>query len=53
MKITIIGCGAGAFATAGDLSLRGHEITLYVEESHKKNFEIINETKSIVCYGTI
>ena len=51
MKITVIGCGAGAFATAGDLSLRGHDITLYVDKSHEKNFEIIKDTKSIVCYG--
>ena len=41
MKITVIGCGNGAFATAADLSARGHEITLYVQESHKKNFDAI------------
>lgn len=53
MKITIIGCGAGAFATAADLSLKGHTITLYVDSSHSKNFEIIEKTKSIICYGKI
>lgn len=51
MRITVIGCGNGAFATAADLSARGHEITLYVQESHKKNFDAIRETKTIVCKG--
>lgn len=51
MRITVIGCGNGAFATAADLSARGHEITLYVQESHKKNFDAIRESKTIVCKG--
>ena len=51
MKITVIGCGNGAFATAADLSARGHEITLYVQESHRKNFDAIRESKTIMCKG--
>ena len=34
MKITVIGCGHGAFAAAADLSARGHEITLYADKAH-------------------
>ncbi len=51
MRITVIGCGNGAFATAADLSDRGHEITLFVGENHKKNFEAIKDSKTIVCTG--
>ena len=51
MKITVIGCGNGAFATAADLSWRGHEVTLYVQEAHRKNFDAIRETKTINCMG--
>ena len=43
MRITIIGCGNGAFASAADLTLRGHEITLYSNESHQKNFDCIKD----------
>ncbi len=41
MRITIIGCGNGAFAAAADLTAKGHEITLYSNESHKKNFDAL------------
>lgn len=51
MKITVIGCGNGAFATAADLSARGHEITLYVQEEHSKNFDAIRENKTIKATG--
>lgn len=51
MKITVIGCGNGAFATAADLSYRGYEVTLYVQASHKKNFDAIRESETIVCQG--
>ncbi len=51
MKITIIGCGNGAFATAGDLSSRGHQITLYVNRKHGKNFEEIKRYNIINCIG--
>lgn len=43
MRITIIGCGNGAFAAAADLTLRGHEITLYANESHRNNFDSIHD----------
>ena len=43
MRITIIGCGNGAFAAAADLTARGHEITLYANESHRKNFDPIKD----------
>lgn len=51
MKITVIGCGNGAFATAADLSYRGYEVTLYVQEAHKKNFDAIRDSKTILCTG--
>lgn len=47
MKITVIGCGNGAFATAADLSNRGEEVTLFVHQSHKKNFDAIRKNKII------
>ena len=43
MRITIIGCGNGAFAAAADLTLHGHEITLYSNESHRKNYDRIKD----------
>lgn len=43
MRITIIGCGNGAFAAAADLTQRGHTITLYANESHRKNFDSIQD----------
>ena len=43
MRITIIGCGNGAFAAAADLTLRGHKVTLYANESHMKNYEAIQD----------
>lgn len=51
MKITVIGCGNGAFATAADLSARGYEITLYVDPDHEKNFEEIRKDNIINCIG--
>lgn len=51
MKITVIGCGNGAFATAADLAFRGYEVTMYVQEEHKKNFDGIREEKTIYCTG--
>jgi opine dehydrogenase len=51
VRITVIGCGNGAFATAADLASRGHEVILYVQEEHKKNFDGIRETKTILCTG--
>lgn len=51
MRITIVGCGNGAFASAADLSSQGHDITLYVDKSHERNFEEIRETGVIICSG--
>lgn len=51
MKITVIGCGNGAFATAADLSYRGHEITLFIQEAHKSNFDEICQSGIINCSG--
>lgn len=52
MRITIIGCGNGAFAAAADLTNRGHKITLYANESHKKNFDLIkNNTIRLINQG--
>ena len=43
MRVTIIGCGNGAFAAAADLTSRGHEITVYANETHKRHFEPIKD----------
>jgi opine dehydrogenase len=51
MKITVIGCGNGAFATAADLSDRGFDVTLYVQLAHEKNFDAIRKNKVIQCSG--
>lgn len=47
MNITVVGCGAGAFATAADLSRKGHDITLYVSKDHSKNFDDIRDSRII------
>lgn len=47
MNITIIGCGNGAFATAADLSSKGHNITIYADKIHEHNFKVIKNTKII------
>ncbi len=51
MRITVVGCGNGAFATAIDLASQGHEITLYVDRSHSRNFDAIRENRTIIGYG--
>lgn len=51
MKITVIGCGNGAFATAADLTSKGHDITLYVSKEHSKNFDEIIKDNTIHCSG--
>ena len=51
MRITIIGCGNGAFAAAADLSSRGHEITMYADEAHAEYFDAIRKKKTIKCSG--
>ena len=51
MRITVIGCGNGAFATAADLSSRGFEVTLFVQEAHKHNFDEIKKDGIIYCTG--
>ncbi len=50
MKITVIGCGNGAFATAVDLTQKGHEITLFVSADHARNFSQIQDN-TIYCSG--
>lgn len=51
MKITVIGCGNGAFATAADLTAKGHQITLFVDAKHEKNFMEIKKDNIIHCTG--
>ena len=53
LRITVIGCGAGALATAADLAMRGNEITIYVGKDHFHNLEKIRETGIIRCSGKI
>lgn len=50
-KVTIIGGGNGAFATAADLSSRGYEVTIYEDIRFKSNVEGIIENKIIHCDG--
>ena len=50
-KICIMGGGNGAFAAAADLSLRGFQITIYVNESHKSSIEDIMKTGIIHVVG--
>ncbi len=49
MNVTIIGCGNGAFAAAADLTIKGHNVTLYVDRTHGHNFSAIENTKVINC----
>ena len=51
MKVLVIGCGNGAFATAGDLSNQGHQVTLFVDKKHAKNFDEIKKDNIINCVG--
>lgn len=51
MKVLVIGCGNGAFATAADLSAKGHEITLFVDEKHAHNFKEIKKNNTIKTTG--
>lgn len=51
MKITIIGGGNGAYAAAADLTLSGHQVTLYADRMHRKNIEHILATKTISLHG--
>lgn len=51
MRILVIGCGNGAFATAADLSSRGHQIVLYASKEHSSNFEEIKKNNVIKCTG--
>lgn len=51
MRITVIGCGHGAFAAAADLSGRGHEITLYADKAHSEYFDAIREERRIHLTG--
>ena len=50
MRITVVGCGAGAFATAVDLTMKGHCVTLYVSKAHSKNFDDIRDDKILNYY---
>ena len=50
-KIAILGGGNGAHAAAGDLSLRGFDVTLYEDPRFTKNMEKVFETKTIEMKG--
>lgn len=50
-KITIIGGGNGAFATAADLTSRGYEVTIYEDIRFKSNIEGIIKDRIIHCEG--
>ncbi|MEG2097367.1 MAG: NAD/NADP octopine/nopaline dehydrogenase family protein [Pseudoflavonifractor sp.] len=51
MKITIMGGGNGAFAAAADLTLRGHEITIYENPRFQASIAKIAETHIINIEG--
>lgn len=42
-KITIVGAGNGGFAAAADLTIRGHQVTLYEADEYKDNIKAIQE----------
>jgi opine dehydrogenase len=46
-KVTIIGGGNGAFAAAADLTIRGHEITLYEVPAFRDNLSQVIEKGGI------
>ena len=46
-KVTIIGGGNGAFAAASDLTIRGHQITLYELPQFAKNLEEVSQRGGI------
>ncbi len=50
-KISIIGSGNGAFTAAADLTLRGFEVTICVEEKYADRIKKIKETGVINLVG--
>lgn len=51
LKITLLGIGNGGFAAAADLSLAGHQVTIYVGPKYKDRVKELFETKIITLTG--
>lgn len=51
MKITILGSGNGAFATAADWAFHGHEVNLFDFEKYQSTLDFINEQGGICVLG--
>lgn len=48
MKIAVLGAGNGGHALAGDLSLRGHEVTLWENPKFEKSLDYLREHENKV-----
>lgn len=48
MKVAILGAGHGGVAASADLTLKGHEVTLFESEQFSHTFNLIREKKEIV-----
>ena len=54
MKVAVLGCGNGAHAIAGDMALRGHEVSIWENPSFASNLDhIIKNNKSIELKGEV
>jgi opine dehydrogenase len=51
MKVCILGSGNGAFATAADWALHGHEVNMYDFEKYKSTLDFITEQGGIYACG--
>jgi len=50
-NITVIGIGHGGLALAADMSLAGHNVTMYVSDKYKERVPDLFEKKSITLSG--
>jgi opine dehydrogenase len=53
MKVTVLGSGNGACATAADWSIYGHEVNMFDFENFKPALEVIEEQGGIYAVGDI
>lgn len=53
MKVTVLGAGNGAYATAADWALGGHTVNMFNSEKHESALDFINEQGGIYTVGDI
>lgn len=51
MKVTVLGSGNGAYATAADWALNGHDVNMYDFEKYESTLDIIKEQGGIYALG--